>query len=612
MSTSKYIGKIGAIIIALMLAVTGTLVYFSSSYAGNTGTTMKYESTLFDTSTVHTIDIVIDDFDALIESATSEEYQLCTVVIDGKACKNVAIRVKGNTSLTNVASYGNDRYSFKIEFDHYDDTNTYYGLDKLCLNNVIQDNTYMKDYLTYTLMSEFGVDSPFASFAYITINGEDFGLYLAVEAVEDSFEERNYSDTTGNLYKPDSQTMGGGKGEGGKDFDMDKANQSGMSKSDVSLIYTDDDYDSYSNIFDSAKQDITDEDKDNLIAALKSINENTDIESAVDVEEVIRYFVVHNFVCNFDSYTGSMIHNYYLYENDGQLSMIPWDYNLAFGGFVGGSDATSLINYPIDSPVSGGDISSRPMIAWIFENEEYLEMYHEYFNEFIEQFYESGRLEEIIDEAYALIASYVENDPTSFCTYDEFTEGVDNLKKFCALRCESIRGQLNGSIASTSEGQKEDDESLIDGSAVSISAMGSMGNGGGPGGFPGGGDSDDNSGGFPGGGPNGGDSDDSGNPPTPPSGFNDNNEDNSGDSDDSNRPTPPDGNFGGFPGRNGENGGFGGSSASGNAEFTMPDRDNTESEDAEVSDAVKNYIMLGGSAAVLLGGMLVAAFYKRK
>ena len=37
-------------------------------------------------------------------------------------------------------------------------------------------------------------------------------------------------------------------------------------------------------------------------------------ERVVDIEEVIRYFVVHNFVLNFDSYTGSMIHNYYLYE----------------------------------------------------------------------------------------------------------------------------------------------------------------------------------------------------------------------------------------------------------------------------------------------------------
>lgn len=106
---------------------------------------------------------------------------------------------------------------------------------------------------------------------------------------------------------------------------------------DLSLIYSDDEYSSYSNIFGNAKTDITDEDKDRLIASLKSLNENSDIEDVVNMDEVIRYFVVHNFVCNFDSYTGSMIHNYYLYEEDGQLSMIPWDYNLAFGGFSAGS-----------------------------------------------------------------------------------------------------------------------------------------------------------------------------------------------------------------------------------------------------------------------------------
>ena len=94
---------------------------------------------------------------------------------------------------------------------------------------------------------------------------------------------------------------------------------------------------------------------------------------------MIKYFVVHTFVCNDDSYTGSMVHNYYLYEEDGMLSMIPWDYNLAFGGMgtmgMGGQsdNATTEVNSPIDSPVSDGDIASRPMIAWIFNSEEYTE-----------------------------------------------------------------------------------------------------------------------------------------------------------------------------------------------------------------------------------------------
>lgn len=261
---------------------------------------------------------------------------------------------------------------------------------------------------------------------------------------------------------------------------------------DLSLIYSDDEYSSYSNIFGNAKTDITDEDKDRLIASLKSLNENSDIEDVVNMDEVIRYFVVHNFVCNFDSYTGSMIHNYYLYEEDGQLSMIPWDYNLAFGGFSaggGGSDsATQMVNYPIDTPVSGGTIDSRPMLAWIFADESYTELYHTYFDTFISEYFESGYFENLITETENPIASYVEQDPTKFCTYEEFETGVDTLKSFCLLRAESIRGQLDGMIPSTSDGQQEDDSALVDASSISLTDMGSMGHGGGT---PGGGERPD-------------------------------------------------------------------------------------------------------------------------
>lgn len=277
----------------------------------------------------------------------------------------------------------------------------------------------------------------------------------------------------------------------------------GMGSDDVSLIYSDDEYSSYSNIFDNAKTDITDEDKDRLIASLKSLNENSDIEDVVNVDEVIRYFVVHNFVCNFDSYTGSMIHNYYLYEEDGQLSMIPWDYNLAFVGFSaggGGSDSvTQMVNYAIDTPVSGGTVDSRPMLAWIFADKSYTELYHTYFDTFISEYFESGYFKNLITETENLIASYVEQDPTKFCSYEEFETGVDTLKSFCLLRAESIRGQIDGTIPSTSDGQQEDDSAFVDASSISLTDMGSMGHGGGT---PGDGDrpdmSDENSGQMPG------------------------------------------------------------------------------------------------------------------
>ena len=71
----------------------------------------------------------------------------------------------------------------------------------------------MKDYLTYQMMGYFGVDAPLCSFVNITVNGENWGLYLAVEAVEESFLERNYGNDYGELYKPDSTGNMGGGGE---------------------------------------------------------------------------------------------------------------------------------------------------------------------------------------------------------------------------------------------------------------------------------------------------------------------------------------------------------------------------------------------------------------
>ena len=538
MSAHKSIDRICAFITAMTVMITIAFCCGSSLGIETAVHAAGYENRLFDRSKVHTIDIVMDDWDSFIESCESEEYSLCDLVIDGEAVKNAAIRGKGNTSLSSVRNMDSSRYSFKIEFDHYNDAKSYHGLDKLCLNNIIQDNTYMKDYLAYTLMYDFGADAPLCSFAYITVNGEDWGLYLAVEAIEDSFLERNYGSDYGDLYKPDSMSFGGGGPGNGKDFSMtdfikknsddsedgEESGESsgednsggfpgfgggmpdfgsgnmpdfgsgnmpdfgggggfggfGMGSSDVKLQYVDDDADSYPNIFGNAKTDVTSADEKRLINSLKVLSGQSDIESAVDTEEVLRYFVVHNFLCNGDSYTGQMIHNYYLYEEDGKLSMIPWDYNLAYGSFQG-SDATGTVNSPIDSPVSG-DMSDRPMVAWIFSNEEYTKQYHELFAEFSEKF----DIAALVDETAALIDEYVEKDPTKFCTYEDFKTGVSTIKEFCTLRMESVKGQLDGTIPSTSDGQKEDSSALIDASGLTISDMGSMGGGfgGGPGGGP--------------------------------------------------------------------------------------------------------------------------------
>lgn len=545
MSAHKSIDKICVIIVAIMLIISLIFCNVKSLGIEISANAIGYEKRLFDNSKVHTIDIVMNDWDGFIETCMSEEYTSCNIIIDGEAFKNVGIRGKGNTSLSTVSSMDSNRYSFKIEFDQYDSTKSYHGLDKLCLNNIIQDNTYMKDYLSYTLMGSFGVDSPLCSYVYITVTGEDWGLYLAVESIEESFLQRNYGSNYGELYKPDSMSFGGGRGNG-MDFDMsdfmnrnndenensDRDNSGrqpfsppngfgggmpdmggampdfgggnmpegfdpsgmfgengempdfskmdgmpgGMGSSDVKLQYIDDNINSYANIFNSAKTDVSTTDKKRLISSLKALSEESDIDTTINVDEVIRYFVVHNFLCNGDSYTGSMVHNYYLYEKDGQLSMIPWDYNLAFGTFQS-ANASSSVNSPIDTPVSG-DMSDRPMINWIFSSDEYTKLYHELFSEFISE----TDFAAMVNDTAEMILEYVEKDSTKFCTYEEFEKGVSAIRDFCLLRSESVKGQLDGSIPSTSDGQKANSSALIDVSSLNISDMGTMNHGGGFGG----------------------------------------------------------------------------------------------------------------------------------
>jgi len=373
------------------------------------------------------------------------------------------IRPKGNTSLTSIANDPTtDRYSFKLEFDHYVDGQTCFGLDKLILNNNYADATNMKEALIYDMYQYLGADASLYNYARLSVNGEYWGVYLALEAVEDSFLLRNYGVQDGELYKPDSMNIGGG-GEPGGDFkadDMDfgdldlgdmtppdrnaapaeqKTAAAGerpvddfgfgggkggfsMSGGGADLNYTDDELDSYETIWDGEITDTTKADHKRVVTALKNISEGNALEDYMDVDNLLRYMAVHIFSVNEDSLSGSMAHNYYLYEAGGKLNLIPWDYNLALGGMGRSNDATSVVNDAIDNAFSGTSFFDTLMAD---------EAYHSQYYAYLQQ----------------LVSEYIDGDG-----FDAFYTRV--------------RSQI---------------DALVDASALDLSAMGYMNSGGGGG-----------------------------------------------------------------------------------------------------------------------------------
>lgn len=190
---------------------------------------MEYETKLFDTDQIMDIDILMDedDWNDMLENAISEVYYSCDVVINGKKFYSVGIRPKGNTSLSSIASDPDtDRYSFKLEFDHYIEGQTCYGLDKLILNNNYADATNMKEAVVYDMYQYLDVDASLYNYAKICVNGDYRGVYLTLEAVEDSFMLRNYGTEDGNLYKPESMGVGVEKNrEDSQDSDSEKTGE---------------------------------------------------------------------------------------------------------------------------------------------------------------------------------------------------------------------------------------------------------------------------------------------------------------------------------------------------------------------------------------------------
>ena len=516
MIAHKHITKIIAAGMAAAVCLCLCAAAFSgpiAAAAGETGVSMAYETELFDTSSILTVNILMDeaDWNDMLAHAAAEEYYQCDVEIGGTTFYRVAIRPKGNTSLTSIANDPTtDRYSFKLEFDHYVDGQTCFGLDKLILNNNYADATNMKEALIYDMYQYLGADASLYNYAKLSVNGEYWGVYLALEAVEDSFLLRNYGVQDGELYKPDSMNIDGG-GEPGGDFkadDMDFENMTppdmdredapqppdssgerpaenfdfpddkggfSMSGGGADLNYTDDELDSYETIWDGEITDTTKADHKRVVTALKNISEGNALEDYMDVDNLLRYMAVHVFSVNEDSLSGSMAHNYYLYEAGGKLNLIPWDYNLALGGMGRSNDATSVVNDAIDNAFSG-----TTFFDTLMADETCHSRYYAYLQQLVSEYINGGGFDAFYERVRSQIDTLVETDPTAFYSYDEYLTAVETLYQVVKLRGQSIQGQLDGTIPSTEDAQRTSD-ALVDASALDLSAMGYMNSGGGGG-----------------------------------------------------------------------------------------------------------------------------------
>lgn len=381
-----------SIMIIFLCAVVG--IYSTSGNKGVDLYSDVYIEKYFNRDKVMEVNIEIAESDLkdMNENAIKEEFKVAKVTIDGDTYGNVGIRTKGNSSLTSVVNSDSNRYSYKINFDKYNTSQSMEGLTQLNLNNCYSDPSYMREFLTYSICEEMGLATPEFAYAKVSINGEYHGLYLAVEGLKESYLENNFGDVTGDLYKSDEGS---------------------------SLQYKGDNPENYSNLIVESDKKTADWFK--ITKLLKSLDTGEDIEKYLDVDSVLKNIAINTALLNLDSYQGSFAHNYYLYEQDGVFSMLPWDFNMSFGGFSGFGGGSQSI--AIDEPTTG-NLEDRPLISSLLKNETYKTKYHKYLEEIVTKYLDSDYLENMTTKLYNLIASYVKEDPTAFYTYEEFEKNI--------------------------------------------------------------------------------------------------------------------------------------------------------------------------------------------
>lgn len=410
----------------LALVVFAFLVFGIASREDAEAKEYPYLDNLFAEGVVNEINIEIseEDWADLVENPLEETYYAVDVTINGETLSNVGLRTKGNNTLTSVASSDSDRYSFKIDFDYFNDGENYYGLKKLNLNNNYGDASYMREYISYRIMGEMGIPVPATSYTHITINGEEWGLYLAVEPIDEVFLERTFGDSTGDLYKPD--------GTG------------------ADLVYRGDDMSEYPGLVLKTNEETSDGSA--ILDLMKALESGEGLEDVLDVDEVLRYLAANVALANYDSYLGNTTHNYYLYEQDGRFTIVPWDYNYSFGGFGGGEvDIYEPTNQSMGMGGGMGGSNEKPLVDTLLSQDALLAQYESYLAEIAETYFTEAYMSQIVSETAEMIAPYVEKDATAFFTYDEFLEASsadatdpNSLVYFAVSMAESIENQLAG------------------------------------------------------------------------------------------------------------------------------------------------------------------------
>jgi hypothetical protein len=151
----------------------------------------------FSTGCIPSLRLEIAASNVLALRRNARGYVPCTVREGKVAYSNVAIHLKGAAGSFRKID---DKPALTLNFDKFEEGQRFHGMDKLHLNNSVQDPSYLTELVCSELFLAADVPTPRTTHARVTLNGRDLGLYVLKEGFDKTFLRRHFRDPKGNLY----------------------------------------------------------------------------------------------------------------------------------------------------------------------------------------------------------------------------------------------------------------------------------------------------------------------------------------------------------------------------------------------------------------------------
>jgi spore coat protein H len=128
------------------------------------------------------------------------EYVPAELTVDGRTFQGIGVHLKGSAGSKRSVD---DRPALTLNFDRFNKGQRVFGLEKIHLNNSVQDPTYINDNLASRVYRAAGIPATRATHALVELNGVDHGIYVVKEAYDENYLKRHFPDEIGrhgNLY----------------------------------------------------------------------------------------------------------------------------------------------------------------------------------------------------------------------------------------------------------------------------------------------------------------------------------------------------------------------------------------------------------------------------